>query len=1189
MRLKNFKDSIFSLKHLNNKALLSIWVILGLLALTTSLGFQNCAQTPTPGNVATLSSIAAIIHTGKETTCSNCHETGKSGRPTSTAGFVGLNVNTPFNYTTHAKGVDCISCHDMTQIARTKADWGNGFFNHNSTLTSCNSCHTSQEPTNSVTDLALTGGFDHTILGAQDCFACHASSLNTPFSSMSNWSGAVGAANGLLYTIASDVNLTGQSSQLPNFSNTIISSLTNLPQSLHMNMNHQSPQIMPQVISNCVSCHAGGVYTSGVFHASYRAAGIPQPTSCSECHNASSSPVGFVGPATPAPVSPRSPTSNEMRHDAVVWSKNGAGVYTSSAARLIGNDCVVCHASPVAAPAVNTNGWNGGTYHAALTTAKLSQPSSCLDCHANSRPIGFSTGTLTRFDHTTHVNGMGDCLSCHASKTSWTAGIFHQVGMTAPTTCNSCHSSQKPNGTVTIGSAGGSFNFVAYNAAVLPFDTSSIQNPTGYHGGTRDCRVCHAPTLYNLMSNWSGGNFNHVAAKAAGTLTSCQDCHISQRPATIAPSALNGLASSFNHATDGLGDCIACHSATITRAVYANYQTANPGTYGDTDWRGGTAYSITGLMGPDPTQALTTVSAVQLNYANLATFQVASTTTVTETLSDQIIHGSTQIPAALWVGATVGNPGGLDTAKCNTCHSNLPTKFAGSSFHATSVPAGPQAAANLSACTECHINTVPQNIVGPVLSPMDHDAVLSSGSVAASDCLVCHVKASAGTSFSGASFHSKIGAASASTCTTCHYVTAPAGAFAFTGRSTFTPGFKHSSAFAPGDCNSCHTLTNTQINTLVTANGKVSTNFASAFYHKNITPASITSCMDCHTKTTIVNSTVSTTDTQHMNHNSSSVGNDCYLCHSNDLVAGVTPTAFAKTNLLHAGTNTSLTKAGATISSCQECHGLTNGGGAVAGTNNDLPGGLVNTDVASTYPAGNTTLLDQFDHRVAGATGKDCNICHTNIGATGPKWKAAKFHAKVTVTGPSTACETCHANLLPPGVANGENHATAHTACGTCHTDPAGTGTIGSSTSPANWKGAAGGIPVNVTFLPPTNSGWASLTLPHPVPATGVTCAQCHGATIGPVIIGWDHKNMPTAPGGVNYCMYCHLTGQKIVATAGLTAFQTKPQNHHADKVPGGIIATDTCEYCHTPGSYTHPTTYPNPWNSGTTGSVRGP
>ncbi len=698
--------------------------------------------------------------------------------------------------------------------------------------------------------------------------------------------------------------------------------------------------------------------------------------------------------------------------------------------------------------------------------------------------------------------------------------------------------------------------------------------------------------MFNLISNWSGGNFNHVAAKAAGTLTTCQDCHSSQRPtAVINPTAANGLSSSFNHATDGQGDCISCHQATITRAVYANFQTANPGTYGDTDWRGGKGYSITGLMGPDPSKALTSVNAVQLNYSNQATFQVASTTSTTEALADQMLHGSIQVPASLWVNSTVSDPGGLDSTKCATCHFNLPTKYAGSSFHASASPAGPQAAANLSACTECHVNTTPPHIVGPSLTPMDHAATLSSGAVLSNDCVVCHTKTTAGTSFTGANFHGQIGTASASTCTTCHYVTEPAGAFAFAARTPQTVGFKHSSSFAPGDCNACHNLTNAQIKTLISSNGKVSTNFSGAQFHKNIAPSSITSCVDCHTKSAIANPTVSSTDAQHMNHSSTTVGADCYLCHTTDLATGVTPTAFAKSNLFHAGTNSNMSKAGTVINSCQECHGLTNGGGSTLGTNNELPATIVSSTTLSTYPAGNSTLYDQIDHTAPSATGKDCNVCNTNIGPTGPKWKSALFHAKVTISGPSTACETCHANLKPAGLANGEDHTSAHTACGTCHTDPAGTGTIGSTSSPPNWLGAVGGsIPPTITLPAPTGTGWANLTLPHPTPATGVTCAQCHGTVIGANVIAWDHSHAPAQSSGQPYCMYCHLRTQQVVATAGLTSFQTEPQTHNANKVPGGILATDTCLYCHTSGSHQHQNvTYPNPWNSGTTGHISGP
>jgi hypothetical protein len=1126
-----------------------------------AFGFQNCVQAPKPGHVATLSSIGAIVHTGKEMSCSPCHETGPSGRPSSTAGFLNLNPNIPFDYATHAAGTDCIACHNMSRIARTKADWGNGNFNHTATQTSCISCHSSEKPINSAGDLLRTGNFDHTTIGGQDCFSCHASSLQTSFSSLANWSGGSGQPIGLKWDIAKDMTIAGQ---VPNFSATTITSLSAQSQTLHMMMNHGSSQITPQVISNCTTCHVGGIYTGGVFHTSLTAASLAQPKACNDCHNSSVLPVGFVGPAVPAPFSARSPSSNEMRHEAVVWSKNNLGNFVTTPTKLIGNDCILCHSAPTAVPTGGNNGWNAALYHSSLSAASLTQPSSCLDCHANSRTIGSNTGTLTAFDHSTNANGVGDCVSCHTSHTTWVGGVFHQNGLPAPSTCNACHSSQRPNGTQIIGSGGGSFNFVGYNSGVLPFDTSSAQNASGYHGGARDCNSCHTPALFNLMSNWSGGNFNHAAAYSAGQLTSCQDCHTSQRPTSpITVTALNGLSATFDHSKDGLGDCIACHTPTITRGVYANYQTSYPGTYGDTDWRGAQTYNKNGLMGPDPTKALTTVSATQLNYSNQANFQVASTTTLNETLSDQMSHVSAQIPATLWNGSAVGNPTGLDQTKCGTCHFNLPLKYAGSTFHATATPAGPSAVASLTSCTECHVNTTPHNIVSTALMPMDHAANLSGGAVLAADCISCHTKTTAGTSFSGATFHANIGTQSASTCTTCHYLTAPTGNFVFAGHSAQTSGFKHSSSFAPGDCNACHNLTNPQIKSLIASNGKVSTNFSGANFHKNETPSSLTSCVDCHIKPT-VNPKVSAIDAQHMSHASSSVPNDCVACHISDLSAGVTPTLWSTSSGFHAGTNSNTSKSGTVIGSCQECHGLTNGGGATAGTNNDLPAALVSSTTLSTFPNGNSTIFDQIDHRAPSVVGKDCNLCHTNIGATGPKWKSAKFHAIVSVTGSSTACETCHANVQPSGLANGEMHSDgAHNTCGSCHTNPAGTGSIGSTSNPPNWLGAAGGMPATVTLTAPSASGWSNLTMPHPTPASGVTCAMCHGASIGKTLIGWDHDNASLV-NNTTYCAYCHLSGQANIASAGISGYTTVSKNHQGTT----IAPNNDCANCHFPGRW---------------------
>src|SRR6267378_6438599 len=131
-------------------------------------------------------------------------------------------------------------------------------------------------------------------------------------------------------------------------------------------------------------------------------------------------------------------------------------------------------------------------------------------------------------------------------------------------------------------------------------------------------------------------------------------------------------------------------------------------------------------------------------------------------------------------------------------------------------------------------------------------------------------------------------------------------------------------------------------------------------------------CVDCHaiTKPAANASTqsswtyalalggTSTNGAQWMNHGSSSVaGKDCVVCHASD--AKASGSAWSKSDSFHGHVPSS--------SSCKECHGLTNGGGSVAGTNNNLPVGLTNSSIVTSAAADSTTsipagTLDQITH-----------------------------------------------------------------------------------------------------------------------------------------------------------------------------------------------------------------------------------
>jgi hypothetical protein len=102
-----------------------------------------------------------------------------------------------------------------------------------------------------------------------------------------------------------------------------------------------------------------------------------------------------------------------MKHDAVAWV-NGTAFFMA----LVTQDCAVCHRAPIGA---TDGGFSvGANFHASLQAAAQPQPTSCLDCHANSRPTTpVVTANLT-FDHRSPDAGaLGDCKDCHASTAHW--------------------------------------------------------------------------------------------------------------------------------------------------------------------------------------------------------------------------------------------------------------------------------------------------------------------------------------------------------------------------------------------------------------------------------------------------------------------------------------------------------------------------------------------------------------------------------------------------------------------------------------------------------------------------------------------------------------------------------------------------------------------------------------------------
>lgn len=914
-------------------------VVFLVIGLAGTILFQNCGvQRPAMEDMSFAS--VGFTHTGQETSCAQCHS---GSRPNSVVGLLGVDPAVPFDYSSHGAGLDCVECHNPVTGVPTRVNWAGAFYRHSGTLTTCAQCHATERP-DQLGYSAAAVGFDHAKDGTGDCFGCHQTALTSKFISLlpipgGDWSGA-GAPAELLYDPARDYNRPGQvvTAYIPTYSGTSIVSVTQqTTQPMHQPMNHSTTQVPAATLSNCNLCHTQLVssanYRPGVFHTS-----VPiSPTACGECHGVTQ-PDGFVG----ALDNKRSPVSKNMKHDAVAWS---GSPLTPSKSSILLNDCSQCHKQPGIK-------WVGAQFHASLIT----QPSSCLDCHANSRTIGnvatlAAVATGPQFDHKN--GGMGECVTCHASTSTWANGKLHALGTITPATCVSCHNSERPNL-----ANGADLTLKKPNA---PFDYVT-------HGGTMDCTSCHKGiNKFTAKTDWGNGDFVHTAA-----LTSCSNCHMSQRPDKAGiTAALIG----FDHAKDGTGDCIGCHKATLTAGTtnpitvfFNKFNIAYPGAFAKGgDWANGASYP-TGLVG-SKTLKVNTTSLVSSGG------RVTSGVVQAETLIEQFLHTSAGIPAT----AAPGNP--PDPTKCSICH--LATGYAGGLFHSKIAT---QPTAN---CQDCHMATQPMNISQPAasgfLKPMDHDALFSDGTgVKNISCASCHK--SPGNVWSDGTFHANIGAKAPTDCTLCHFVT-------LTGIApTQTINrMDHTSLQAPQNCSACHAATKVA--------PAVAATWSGTKLHTNI-KTGITQCTECHLANerkdgftanfvkaaySAGKSPVNATIINKYTHTAGFGGNaDCAVCHKANL--GV---------LWSGGIYNHTSNGTAQITaSCNSCHTV---------------------DSTSVFAGTATAFKDAFIHSTNYvASADDCVTCHLAASTTTPLWSGAKWSKgsrgnHKTVGGALvTTCLPCH-------------------------------------------------------------------------------------------------------------------------------------------------------------------------------------
>lgn len=1039
------------------------------------------------------------------------------------------------------RGAHCVSCHPTGEkVAFTHARLSDG----------CAMCHASST---AFAALPRKDGMPHPEIGTSDCSSCH--------HDVTTWKGADGAPGGLSSLPDNDLTVTGL---VPTYFNGEISALMPLPQTLSMTMDHASRDVPATASSACSNCHpAPGA--PGNFHSSLSNLTLMQPTRCTSCH-ASARPIGFVGPTATSP--PRLPPSPEMKHDAVAWVNGAPGTMP-----LVTADCGICHAptgtQELSLWQTSRSGTKPTRFHAALADASLPQPTSCIDCHANTRPVGVLTSSNSSlpaslsFDHSAPV-AKGDCVSCHARSaqapfTSWSQGVFHAVGSSTPTSCGACHEGERPTSTT------GWLN-TSYQTA--PFDYGS---PTRSHGAGQDCVLCHANPgtgQWGAGHNWAAGRFTHAGSPL---IVTCISCHSTQRPDLVIGGPQANTLLSFDH-RNATGDCAGCHQATVTANTYAHYFNATTNALPNGDWKGGVPYPGSSFAA-SATQSIsvTELKLVRSGANNLVT----SMSSTNHQLFNGMLHISASVPAALNAGPT-GNP---DSAKCWHCHTpssgTTVTNFSDGKFHTSltsyrATPGSPVMAfpQPTTGCADCHAAGLPLDIVqrnrNSLLS-MDHAAqftqavMLGGKSVSAvrdADCSVCHK--APGASWNDGVFHANIGSAQPRECVSCHYpVMADAPKSDVTNGTHFA--MKHASTQLTSQaCETCHPAALGHALMMPVA----ATSWATGELHPRVTPQP-TRCNDCHLPSNpatlpppnATQSTVTwtfalggtaTNGAMWMNHGSAFVvGRDCAVCHQAD--AKTMGSAWSKSDPFHDSLERLMPRV--TVTTCAGCHGLTNGRGGTTGTNNNLPSGLTNATLVTSASAatGVAGQRSQITHVDANVLGRDCAFCHS-VPSVGP-WTAAKFHQNFNATNPLTLngttarCSNCHLNVKPTAAYTMQDHSTFTSApgsqdCSSCHSWPG----TGNATAP-NWLGATGSpqfIAVGGFSIgaPPAATAGAMqvgiMSLPHPSTSAGA-CTSCHTSSGGGKnALGYDHGSALIATN----CNACHEAGSNLVGTVwnGATA-----------------------------------------------------
>jgi hypothetical protein len=437
-------------------------------------------------------------------------------------------------------------------------------YSHSGAETSCMACHDISRPMSGTGFLSLNTDttFDLTRHGGStDCITCHDSAaMNTGTRIKADW------AKGYFdhYSTVTDCNSC-----------------------------HAVPKILPngnahQVVAagaQCISCHVNNNANPPenllAMMISKQASDYPN---LSKSLWAGASP-GLVIGGTVTPLNVYSPNYTALT------SATNPGIFSSwtvksqsiikfmdhdsaSFPAAMNSSCTNCHSSSAAGSFV------GGMFHASVEAMRLSQPSTCVDCHGSGLPAstkgsplpvkgtgtvafvwsGAKTPTTTTalFNHEASV-GKAECATCHAQSNwaakSWAAGKFHTAS-SVPTTCGGCHAPARPPGIVS------------------GMDHSK--------SGMGECAACHqaSTTGVGRFTSWAGGSGSVPTGLTGGTSKLTPSATTITKTGTLVTgrtaNANLTLPLYMDHSAVSTSTCSTCHSGTTN--VGAKFHTNAIGT-----------------------------------------------------------------------------------------------------------------------------------------------------------------------------------------------------------------------------------------------------------------------------------------------------------------------------------------------------------------------------------------------------------------------------------------------------------------------------------------------------------------------------------------------------------------------------------------------------------------------------------